>query len=314
MPPAITYSAAVELIEKGTMPLCLFLYGPEDYLKEDLARRAETKLLAPGMKSFNFSSFDLTENSLAEVLAAAEAFPALGGARMVIARNAERLARSKKDREMLAARLSRPPESLAILFVAGDLDKKSSLLGALPGTLRPVHLKALSERDIDKWMSAKASSMGLSMSAGARRLLLDLTARSMWRVSNELDKLKVNAGEEADVTEEDVLLLVPGSVKLSAFALANAIRDGDRSAAAKIAAELLERGEPPVRLAALIGSQVFRGWASCAGTLAPGSSRADWFRRRAMILCETDSALKRSKVDSTLAAQLLVDALTRHSN
>jgi DNA polymerase III delta subunit len=153
--------------------------------------------------------------------------------------------------------------------------------------------------------------MNLSLSAGARRLLLDLTGRSMWRISNELDKLGVNTGGAEEVSEEDVMLLVPGSSEISPFALANAIRDGDRAGAASIAAKLLERGEAPVRLAALIGSQVFRGWVSCAGTLRAGSPLAAEFRRRAMLLCETDSALKRSKVDSSLAAQLLVDALTR---
>jgi DNA polymerase-3 subunit delta len=311
MPSPITYSAAVKLIEKAATPLCLLLYGPEDYLKEDLTRRAEAALLAPGMKSFNYSAFDLAENSLAEVLAAAEAFPALGGARLVVVRNAGKLSRSKKDRELLQARLSSPPESLAIIFVAGDLDRKSTLVGALQGTLSPVLLKTLSERDLDRWMVSKASSMDLCLSGGARRLLLDLTDRSMWRISNELEKLRVNAGDEGDVTEKDVLLIVPGSGLIHPFALANAIRSGDRAGAARVAAELLERGEEPVGLTALVGFQFFRSWASCAEALQPGSRRAAEFRRKAMLLCETDSALKRSKVEKSLAAQLMVDALTR---
>lgn len=313
MAASLTYATAIKLIEKGATPLCLFLYGPEDYLKEDLSRRAEAKLLAPGLRSFNYSSFDLSETSLAEVLAAGEAFPAMGGARLVIVRNAEKLTRSKKDRELLAAGLSSPPEMLAILFVAGDIDRRSPLLGSLPEALKPVQLKALSERDLERWLNSKAASMDLKLSGGARRLLLDLTGRSMWRISNELDKLRVNAGGEKEISEEDVMLIVPGSSKLSPFALANAIRDGDRAAAARVAAELLERGEAPIRLAALIGSQVFRGWASCAETIRGGSPLGAEFRRRAMLLCEADSALKRSKVDSSLAAQLLVDALTRPS-
>lgn len=310
----LTYSAAVKLIDKGAIPLCLFLYGPEDYLKEDLTRRAEAKFLAPGLRSFNFSAFDLAESSLADILAAAEAFPAMGGARMVVVRNAEKLSRSKKDRDLLEARLSPPPESLVCLFVAGVLDKKSTLLSSLPEVLRPVQLKTLGERDLDRWVASKAASLDLRLGSGATRLLLDLTDRSMWRISNELEKLKVNVGDRKDVSEEDVVLLVSDSAKLSPFAIANAIRDGHRASAVKLAAELLERGEVPVRLAALIGSQVFRGWASCAGTLAAGSPLAAEFRRRAILLCETDSALKRSKIDDSLAIMLLADALTRPSN
>jgi hypothetical protein len=35
------------------------------------------------------------------------------------------------------------------------------------------------------------------------------------------------------------------------------------------------------------------------------------FRKDAVTLCESDHALKRSKLDPALASQLLVDALTR---
>ena len=70
---ALGYSEAVRLINKGDLPLCLFLYGPEDFLKEELVRRAAGATLSPGLKSFNFSTFDLAESSLADALSAAEA-------------------------------------------------------------------------------------------------------------------------------------------------------------------------------------------------------------------------------------------------
>jgi DNA polymerase-3 subunit delta len=310
MPGALSYSATVKLIEKGTTPLCLFLYGPEDYLKEDILRRAEAKLLAPGLKSFNFSTFDLTEGSLSDALAAAEAFPALGGARMVVVRNAERLSRSKPDRELLRARLAEPPQSLALLLMAGDIGAKAPVLGALPGPVKPVLLRSLNARDMDAWITSKAAQMGLRLTPGAKSALVALGGGTMWQVSNELEKLKVNAGERDEVTDADVRDLVPGASRHSAFALADALREGDRKRAARIASELLKLGEAPASLTALLSSMTFRSWASCAGRLSPDSTTAKEFRRRALLLCEADSALKRSKVDPALALQLMVDALT----
>ena len=308
---AMSYSAAVKLIEKGSTPLCLFLYGPEDYLKEDLTRRAEARFIAPGMKSFNYSTFDLAETTVGEALAAAEAFPALGGARMVVVRNAQRLSRSKVDRELVNARLAAPPEALVLFFVAGDLDAKTPILGSLPAELKPVMLKGLGERDMDTWLTSRAEAIGLKLSPAAKSLLLELTGRSMWQASNELEKLSVNAAGREEVSEEDVLALVPGSSRRSPFALADAIRGADRSGAAELTSELLELGEAPVALTALIAGQTLRGWAACSGGLSAGSPLAKEFRRRALLLCETDSALKRSKVEPFLATQLMVDALTR---
>ncbi len=310
MPGALSYSAAVKLIEKGAPPLCLFLYGPEDYLKEDLLKRAETALLAPGLKSFNFASFDLAETSLADALAAAEAFPALGGARMVVVRNVQRLSRSKKDRELLKTKLAAPPASAAIFLVAGEIDAKSPALGALPGTVKPVLLKKFSDRDMEAWITSKAAAMGLKLSPAAKRALIALSGGTMWQVSNELEKLRVNAGGRDEVTEGAVLELVPGASRHSAFALIDAIRDGDRRGAARIASELLKLGEAPASLTALLSSVTFRSWASCAGRLSADSAPAGEFRRKALALCEADSALKRSKVDAALAVQLMVDALT----
>jgi DNA polymerase-3 subunit delta len=310
MPRALSYSAAAKLIEKGATPLCLFLYGPEDYLKEDLLRRAEAKLVAPGMKSFNFSTFDLTEGSLSDALAAAEAFPALGGARMVVIRNAERLSRSKSDRELLKTRLAEPPGSLALFMSAGDIDRKASVLGSLPGAVKPVLLRSFDDRDMDAWVTSKAAAMGLKLTPAAKGALLALSGGTMWQVSNELEKLKVNVGERDEVTDGDVRDLVPGTSRHSALALADAVREGDRRGAAKIASELLKLGEAPASLTALLSSVTFRSWASRGASTSSDSPRAREFRRRALLLCEADSALKRSKLDPALALQLMVDALT----
>lgn len=307
----LTYSAAAKMIDSAATPLCLFLYGPEDYLKEDLAKRAESKLIGPGLKEFNYSTYDLAETPLAEALAAAESFPALGGARVVLIRNAQRLSRSKRDRALLSARLAPPPDFLALLLIAGDIDAKAAVLNELPESIRPVHLKVLGEGDMHRWLSSKASAMGVKLSPTAARTLIDLTGGSMWQLSNELEKLRANVGDGGEASDDDVLSLVPGSYKRSPFALANAMRGGDRAVAAELVSELLERGESPVGLTALISSQVIRRWASLADRVSADGALAGQVRRELLLLCETDSCLKRSKVEPSTAAQLLVDALTR---
>lgn len=308
---ALGYSAAAKLIDKGVMPLCFFLYGPEDFLKEELVRKARETLISPGLESFNYSAFDLVESSMSEALCTIEGFPALGGARVVVVRNADRLKRTKKDAELLKSRLSNPPPFLCFLLIAVDPNPSSAFLDALPRTLVQVVLRNPSERDMENWISAKVAEGGLSMTPSARRLLLDLTGRSMWRASNEIEKLVVNAGDRKEITDEDVTALVGGPVERSPFALTDAVAKRDRSAAASVAADMLERGEAPVAMAGLLTWQLVRRWGSSAERSPAGASGLKVFRHNAVVLCEADHALKRSKLKDALAAQLMVDALTR---
>jgi DNA polymerase-3 subunit delta len=307
----LNYGAAVRLIKKGNLPLCLFLYGPEEFLKEDLVRRATDAALAPGLRSFNFSAYDLADSSVAEVLAAVEAFPALSGARVVVVRNADRLKRAKKEAELLKNGLVNPAPFLCFLLVAADPDPSAGFLKSLPPTLVHVALKSPSERDMDKWLSARSEDAGISMAPEPRRLLLALAGRSMWRVDNEFEKLCINAGNRKEITEADVLALVGGPSERSPFALADAVVKGDRGTAASVAADLLDRGEAPVAMAGLLTWHLVRRWGASANRPPAGGARLREFREKAVVLCEADHALKRSKLDRTLAAQLMVDALTK---
>jgi len=308
---AMTYSKAVKAVESGKTPICLFLYGSEDYLKEDIIKRAAAKLVPPAARSLNLAVFDLSETGLPDVLAACEAFPIMAGARMVIVRNADRLSRSKRDRELLSSRLATPPASLALFLVAGEVQAKSGVLAALPASIAAVNLRTLGDRDIERWLASKARAMGLSLSRRAAGLLLDLTERSMWSLANELEKLAANAGGEGEISEKDVLSLVSGSTEMPPFALADAVRRGDRKAAAAAALSLLERGEPPVKLTAMLGAQTMRAWAGAADRARRSAELSRSYRKRALILCEADSSLKRSKISPSLTTQLLADALTR---
>ena len=308
---ALNYSGALKLIGKGKPPLCLFLYGPEDYLKEALVKKAADAMIAPGLKSFNFSAFDLAESSIMDALSAAEAFPAMGGARVVVVRNADRLKRAKKQTEILKIRLAVPPPFLCLLLVSAEADPSAAFLGSFPPAFRQVALRNPSESELDGWISSRLKERGLSMDRESRRLLLALAGKSLWRLNNEFEKLCINAGDRNEITRDDVVALVGGSAERSAFALADAVGKRDRPGAALVAADLLDRGEVPVAMAGLLTWHLVRRWGSSTDRSPPGSPRMREFRRDAVLLCESDHALKRSKLAPPLAAQLLVDALTR---
>jgi len=310
MASVITYSAAAKLIRRSSLPLCLLLYGPEDYLKEELIRSAAEKHLAPDVRAMNLSAFDLEETSVEDVIAACEAFPFLGGCRMVVARNAQRLSRSKRMTERLFQALKTPPPTLLLFLVAGELETGSWLLKALPKSFKAVHLRAPREAELARWVGAKARSLGIELAPETARRLLDLAGGSLWSLRNELEKLALCTPKGQTLSAETADRLLSGSPDLSAFALADAVRRNDREGAAEAVVLLQERGEHPVKLTAIITSQVLRAWVA-AEERSGSADAAGKFKKRALLLCETDAALKRSKLDPELATQLLADALTR---
>ena len=75
-------------------------------------------------------------------------------------------------------------------------------------------------------------------------------------VANEVDKLATYAGPGQAIDVADVEALVSQASEASIFACVDAVAQGDRRTALSSLAELLEEGEKPERVLALVGRQV----------------------------------------------------------
>jgi DNA polymerase-3 subunit delta len=92
------------------------------------------------------------------------------------------------------------------------------------------------------------------------------------RVSREIEKLALYAGETA--TLEDVEALCPPDLQSNIFAFVDALAAGDRGRALELLQTLVGTGEPPLRIVYMIQRQ-FRLLARARTLFANGASRSE---------------------------------------
>lgn len=90
--------------------------------------------------------------------------------------------------------------------------------------------KFLSEGDLKKWVVKNLAKQHSSIEGEALEILLEFIGNDMWRLNNELEKLKAYKPQQT-INPADVKLLVSGSVQENIYYLLDLIIRRDRSGA-----------------------------------------------------------------------------------
>ena len=196
------------------------------------------------------------------------------GRRFVIADGVERW--KDADAEIVAPALKGlDPELLTVSFFAredGRLKAPAKLIKAVEDAGGQVALEGtLKPRELPKWLSQRASELGIELdNQGARALVAQVGDRQQ-RLLRELEKLALEYGEGAQIGVEEVHESCAGSAERKVWTLADALVAGDRKAATRALIELRQQGE---RLPGLLYGMVrrLRDAVTIAEALAAGQA------------------------------------------
>ena len=156
--------------------------------------------------------------------------------------------------------ITKLPESTCLIFTASSIDKRLKVSKFL------LDLGEITEyKQIPPWRSdllvkaveTEAREIGLKLTKDAARYLADAIGIDSERREKELEKLSVYAGERK-LNKSQVANFVPVNTQTS-LQLADAIKSGRGLLVAKLANELLAKGEPPLKIIATLITQ-FRTW------------------------------------------------------
>lgn len=161
----------------------------------------------------------------------------------------------------LCASLSAFPETVLLFVVdadcldVGNLPKRpSKLFTTLSKSAAVVPFERQDERSLSSWISRHFTHEGLAASPAVISLLLSESGTVMDALSGEIAKLSayVKANGRAEVTEEDVRAVASHASESDAFALTNAILDGEADAAYDALLDMkLRKVDPMIALGAL---------------------------------------------------------------
>ncbi len=315
------------------------LHGEEDFLRSELLHAAPDIFVPDeSIRSFNCDVLYGPETSMDQVIALARSYPMMAERRLVIIREAERILRAKpagvaakskkkggQSEDPLLQYLEKPNPDCILIF---DLDKfgarNQSPFKELAEKAYVIEFPEMKEGEASAWVTARAKSLGRSLSSDAARLMTNYLGVSLRGLANELEKLIIYCGaERKNMTDKDVEQVVGASRENNVFELTKAIGAANKPLAVTIALKMLDQGSDQkqfmfVMLSRFIEQLIIARELSAKGENERAIADALELRGGAAYFAKEIIAqarkYSRARLDAAIAAILETEALTRRKH
>lgn len=251
--PALTPTALRTQIASGAIGPLYVLVGEDDVEKAAVAAEfADT--IDEGLRAFNMDRLYGADARVDDLVQAAATFPMMAPRRLVIVLEAEQLLiprreskAAEEDQERLEAFIGDPPDHATVVFVCGALDLRRRVVKRLMQAAQVVNCGTIGdEADAERWVQARAASLGAPLDAGAVRALVRRAGLDLVRLRSGLERLALYAMGQSAITADDVRQAVPAGPEAQAdFGIANAISRNDAAEALHELHLALDAGAAP---------------------------------------------------------------------
>lgn len=219
-------------------------FGEEDYLKAAAVKAAREQLCPdPAMAFFNDITIDATDYTADKLLGAMTPPPMMSDARLIVLRGFNLNGMKAGELEGLLDALTALSEydyNCIILYVAADLfdvgrlpKSPSALFKKLSAVATPVEFTSPGGARLARWVGRHFAHHGVSASPTVCTELIAWSGSSMFVLANEVEKLAAHAKSagRTEVSAEDIENVASHATLSGAFALSNAILNGNAEAA-----------------------------------------------------------------------------------
>lgn len=152
--------------------------------------------------------------------------------------------------------LSGAASSACILFVGSPWDARRRVHKALLGAATVVDVGRPAVREIPFWIEERVREAGGRIEPEAATALAELRGNDTMRLRWEIEKLLIHAGEERRIGPDDIEALIGAGEAGSAWALVDAMVDGDAQKAILTLRRLIDDGEPVPAIVGAIASRL----------------------------------------------------------
>jgi DNA polymerase-3 subunit delta len=321
-----------DAIKRQSFDGAYYIWGEDDYQKDDAVRQLIDAALDPGARDFNLDTRRSTELDAEALEILVSTPPMMASRRIVVLREVNGL---KKDaRKVLDQYLTKPAPDLLLVMTVAAGSKPDASLSAASTSLQ---FDPLTGDRIPKWIAHRATTeLGVKISESAIELLQAAVGSDLHQLSGELEKLasyidghSEEIGEEAVAaivgvrrgeTQADLLDAVADRNAPRALGLISHVLNQPKTTAVSIVMALstqmlaiswgrakLDEGLPRARLAQAYfdllketGAFTGRSWGSATAVWARAADRwtGESLDRALDSLLEADVALKESRVSS----------------
>lgn len=255
--------AALQQIKQKPLKNIYFVLGTESFLQEQVRAAFLTRLNVEE-NDLNFSQFDLKETPVSQLLLEVESSPFFGDNRLVFAESPFFLTTEKpknapdNDLDALIEYLENPLDTTILVFwIAADkMDERKKITKRLKRHGQLIDVQPLKEAEVRKYLQQTIANDQLTFTREAFDLFFFLTDASLSKAMQELQKIRLFASEERQITKEVVQALVPKSLEQNVFDLTSSVLDGRAQEALRLYDDLLVQGEETIKINAILMSQI----------------------------------------------------------
>jgi len=244
-----TYAELEAELKSGKVLPVYLLYGEEDFLVDQALGGILDAALGGGDRGFNLDVMRGGDDDARDIIARASSFPMMADRRVVVVRDADKM--SGREPEFVASYVDHPLSSTCLVLVATKPDFRKKPFSTLRKAGGAVEFKRLYDNQVSSWITDRLRQAGRRIEPEAAKLLAAYAGTSLREVNNELDKLSILAGDQKEITEDDVSAVVGMSREFSIFELQRALGRRQTARAVSIIDRMLGAGE---RVPAIIAS------------------------------------------------------------
>jgi DNA polymerase-3 subunit delta len=242
------------------IPPVLLLVGEGQALRDTAVAEVREQVLGGASADFNEDRFDFAGGAdLASVLAAVRTLPFLGSRRLVRVRGLEDRRAARFLEEGLPEYLEDPVATSCLLLEARKVDRRLRWVKLVEarGSVR-ICTPPSRPAELRSWIEARIREEGKRPERGTAAALLEQVGADSDRLSSEIGKLALYAGDRPKVTPEDVDRVGGSDRPHAIYELTDAMGSRDGVRALRVLHRLLLQGEPPLALLAGLANHLRR--------------------------------------------------------
>jgi DNA polymerase-3 subunit delta len=251
----LSYASLKEHLEGEALAPAYVITGNQDLLCELASKDIQDAVLGEEDPSFNLDKFDGEAVSAHEVVESCNIFPLLAERRLVRVRRASKLTR-EADATALSEYLDSPsPQTTLLLELEKPPDARRKTWKNIEKKAVVVQCEPLKDREVESWIADRAKRLRLKLGREEIRYMVAEFGSDLRRQLNELEKITLYAAGGKPGVEELAVVLGRGKAQ-SIFQFTEALANRDTKTSLKQLGRLLEEGQSPLPILALIDRTV----------------------------------------------------------
>ena len=254
----MNYGDLNKAIKSGKIPPLLLLFGEENFFVEAAVRLVCDAAVSAENRDFNLSIFHGRGLQTRELLEEARTFPVFSPRRLILLKNVEEVPTDQL--EDLIPYLDDPVPETVLLVTGGKLDARRKFFKRFKEAGAAIEFKRIYDNQLPSIIKDLAGKRDVTLTADALQLFCKRVGTNLSEANGELEKLISYAGEGSLIEEDDVAAVVSDSRIESVFDLTDALGEGHRAEALRLLGRLLEDGQAPLMVLAMLSRHFRQLW------------------------------------------------------